>query len=133
MNASDIFLSSMAILLIFNFIYVTTAPTITWNLTIGAITGFIVLVLAVGIVSGVQFLGSGFNGESVKIMFGCGALMNILFQIDIMGFPIGIGLATNVLNCFGSEWLGLGVITTSILSLMAFVSGLIIITGGYAS
>jgi len=109
----------------------TTFPVAQWQFTIGAITGFMVLILGIGIISGIQVLGSGLNGESIKIMFGCGALLNVLFQINIANFPIGMGLVTNVLACFdGTEFLGLGIIITSIMGVMAFVSGLIVITGG---
>jgi len=130
MNAQEMFISVMIILLIFNIYYTFTFTEAVWSLTIGALTGFIAVILAVGIISGVQVLGSGLTGESIKIMFGCGALLNILFQINIFGFPLGMGLVTNVLSVFGSEFLALGIIITSVLGMIAFVSGLIIITGG---
>ena len=130
MNAQEMFISVMIILLIFNIYYTFTFTEAVWSLTIGALTGFIAVILAVGIISGVQVLGSGLTGESIKIMFGCGALLNILFQINIFGFPLGMGLVTNVLSVFGSEFLALGIIITSVLGMIAFVSGLIVITGG---
>jgi len=130
MNAQEMFISVMIILLIFNIYYTFTFTEAVWSLTIGALTGFIATILAVGIISGVQVLGSGLTGESIKILFGCGALLNVLFQINIFGFPLGMGLVTNVLSVFGSEFLALGIIITSVLGMIAFVSGLIIITGG---
>ena len=130
MNAQEMFISVMIILLIFNIYYTFTFTEAVWTLTIGALTGFIATILAVGIISGVQVLGSGLTGESIKILFGCGALLNVLFQINIFGFPLGMGLVTNVLSVFGSEFLALGIIITSVLRMIAFISGLIIITGG---
>lgn len=130
MTSSEIFISIMFILLIFNVFYTFYNPAVVWDLTVGAISGFLVVILGTGIISGITVLGSGLSTQSIKIMFGCGTLLNILFQIEIGGFPVGFGLVTNVLNVFGSEILGLGVIIVSILGLLAFVSGIMIITGG---
>lgn len=130
MDASDTFITIMLILLLFNVYYTFSVTSAVWSLTIGAITGFMVLILATGIIVGITFFGTGLSNESIKILFGCGALLNVLFQITISGFPIGLGLATNVLSCFGGEFLGLGVIITSVLAILGFVSGLIVITGG---
>lgn len=130
MDATEIFISVMIILLIFNVYYVFSFPESTWNLTVGAITGFLAVILTIGIISGIQVLGSGLSESSIKILFGVGSLLNVLFQINIGGFPIGLGLVSNVLSVFGMEFFGLGMILTSILGILAFVSGLIIVTGG---
>lgn len=129
MNSSGVFISIMAILLVFNMFYFLYFPNSTWNLTIGAITGFIFTILGTGLLTGVQVLGSGLNTETTKIVFGCGTLLNVLFQINVAGFPIGFGLITNILNVFGSEFLGLGVIMVSILGVIAFISGIMMIIG----
>lgn len=130
MQAQEVFIGIMIILLIFNVYYTFTFANAVWDLTIGVITGFIILVLATGVIAGITVFGSGLSTASIKILFGCGALLNLLFQIDISGFPVGLGLATNVLTVFGSEFMGLGVIIVSVMAITALASGIITITGG---
>lgn len=131
MNSGMVFLSCLSVLLIFNWIYVAMYPSVTWNLTVGAVTGFVGTILALGIISGIQLFGSGLSGTSIKIIFGVGTLLNILFQITIGGFPIGMGLANNVLSSFsGGDIIGIGYFLTTIICIITIVSGLMVIIGG---
>lgn len=132
MNASTVFMFCMVTLLIFNFIYVSSTPQQLQIITIGAVVGFIAEILAIGIIGGVQIFGSGLNPASIRILFGVATLLNLLFQINIGGFPIGIGLLNNVFNIFssGSDFLGLGLFIVTVLGLLTFVSGLLVIVGG---
>lgn len=131
MNASTVFIFCMITLLIFNFIYVSSTPQQLQIITIGALIGFIAEILAIGVISGVQILGSGLNPASIRILFGVATLLNILFQVNIGGFPIGIGLLNNVFTVFSNgDFLGLGLFITTVLGLVLITSGLIVIVGG---
>ena len=130
MKAGSIFLSIMLVLIIFNFMYIQTLPDKTNMIVLGAIMGLVSSVLVIGVVGGIQILGTGLNGESIKIMFGVGTLLNILFQINIGGFPIGLGLINNLLNTFvGGDLWGLGYLLATSIAIMALLSGLMIILG----
>lgn len=126
-----VFIPVFLIILLFNMIYVNMTPETTYNIYLGAITGLLASTIAVGIIGGVQILGSGLNSESIKILFGTSTLLNVLFQIQISGFPIGIGLATNIVDIFTeSDFIGIGFFLSTALALLALISGLIIIVGG---
>lgn len=130
-SAHGIFITGAIILLFFNLFYISMYPQTAWSLTMGTVTGFIATILAVGVISGFNLLGSGLTGASVKILFGGASLLNILFQINIAGFPVGMGLANNLLGSFTtSSFLeGLGFFLSLILTLIIFISGIIIIIG----
>ena len=125
----EVFITILSGLVLFNFVYVMGNPDIDWNLGIGALTGMLATIIATGIISGIQIFGSGLNPESIKIIFGVCSLLNILFQINVGGFPVGIGLINNLFNLFPSST-GLGFIVCSIISIIVLVSGLMIIIGG---
>jgi hypothetical protein len=131
-GASSIFMSCMLILLIFNAFYIMTYPASIIRITIGAIVGFLAAILAVG---GLAIFGGLFiSGAAVKIVFGAASILNILFQINLgYNLPVGMGLASNILSLFpSSEFLGIGYIVVTFISLIAFVSGLMVIAGGAA-
>lgn len=131
MNASEIFIITMIVLLIFNVVYLTSTPDGLALTTMGAITGFIAIILAVGVIAGIQILGSGLNAMSIKILFGVGCLLNILFQVSISGFRIGLGLLNNVFTVFNSgDIIGLGTVISFLLGITVITSGLVTITGG---
>jgi hypothetical protein len=107
-------------------------PTMTWDLTIGFLTGTIATILAVGVISGIQILGSGLNSASIKIIFGIASLLNVMFQIDIAGFPLGLGLANNLISSFpATDFLStFGFLIATGLCVITLISGLMVLTGG---
>lgn len=129
-TASSIFLTTFLILLMFNFGYFFISPDSIEFMILGFFTGLLIVILALGVITGVQILGSGLSTQTQKILFGSGFLVNCLFQIDIVGFPIGLGLANNVINAFGTEMMGIGLMIASIISILALISGVMIFTGG---
>jgi len=130
MNPSSLFIFSMLVMLMFNVVYGFASPTTTFTLIVGAVTGFIATIILVGVVSGIQILGSGLNSASIKILFGVGTILNLLFQVSIAGFPVGLGLATTMINAFNSsELFGLGFLITTILCVMTLASGLMVVIG----
>lgn len=129
MESEDIFLAVVAVLLLFNVFLIFMNPSLAWDMTLAGLTGFVAVILTTGILLGIQVFGTGLNSQSIKIAFGIGAILNILFQIDIAGFRIGLGLATNMLNQFSAtDGLGIGWILATVISVMALVSGLVILT-----
>lgn len=131
MKAGEIFISSIVTLSIFNFIYVSSTPSKINNMGIGALTGLLTTIIAVGIISSIQILGSGLNSASIKIIFGVGFLVNILFKVEIGGLPIGLGLMNNLYEVFmAGDLLGIGFFITTVFSFITLVSGIIIIIGG---
>ena len=145
MKAQEIFISSILVLLFFNFIYISSTPNKVNTMTIGAITGLLTLVIAVGVIGGLQILGSGLNSASIKIIFSVGVLVNIMFRIEmkgvmitLAGYPltqthlaIGLGLMNNLYEVFSQgDLLGIGFFITTVFSIITLVSGLIIIIGG---
>jgi len=132
MNAQEVFLGSLSVMLLFSVVVMFMSPENIWEFTIDAVAGtFIGLILIAGVLTGINVLGSGLNSESVAIIFGVGALLNILFQIEIAGFPIGLGLVNNMVNSFGaSDGLGLGYLLSTVIGLITLVSGTIIIIEG---
>lgn len=132
MKAQAMFISGLAVLLIFNVVYISLYPSVIWYATIGALTGFVALILGIGVISGINIFGSGLNSASVKILFGASAILNLLFQINIAGFPVGMGLANNLIFSFGTTNFldSMGFFLSLIFSVMILASGLVIIQGG---
>lgn len=136
MNASSVFIFSVLTLILFNVAYGFANPDYVFDVLVSGVLGFVLVVLAVVSVASLQVLGSGINDAGVKIVFGVGSLINLLFRISLtfFGFPVGevgIGLASTLLTVFdASDFMGLGYITATAFSLIVIVSGLIIITGG---
>ena len=134
MKATGIFLSVMTILLIFNWLYVSAYPTSTNIMLFGAVTGLVTISVVTSIVAGLQVLGSGFNGESIRILFGVTALIQILFslnfEIEDIHVIIGLGLINNLFNAFsGGDFYGLGYFITTVFAILSLVSGILIIVG----
>lgn len=124
-----ILISLIAIMLLFNFIYATTSSEVTNNIVVGAVTGLLTTSIVTGVLSGFTLFGSGLNSESVKIVFGTTAFINILFQINLGGYPIGLGLGTRMISVFepntmaGIPYFGswLVVILTLIMGIMILI------------
>lgn len=120
----SIFIIVMSIFLLFNTIYTLMNPSALNTMVIGAFIGLIATVVGLGVISGITILGSGLNAESIRILFSVGTLLNFMFQVTIAGFPIGIGLANNILNIFlNNDFYGLGIAISMGLSVIAIVSG----------
>ncbi len=127
----SLFITGLAILIIFNFIYCTMNPDIVNVMYVGAITGLIASVVATTVISGINILGSGLTGESIRIIFSISTILNLLFQISIAGIQVGIGLVNNILIIFDSTmFAGIGYFIASTLAIMTLVSGMLMIVGG---
>lgn len=139
MKPSSVFLSTIFTLLIFNFIYYAIYPISTLGSLIGIIIGFVPVIVLVGVVAGINVLGSGLNTFGTKALFTIGALLNILFSIPIsieiikgvsIEVQLGLGLLTNVLTVFQEgDFYGFGVIIVVVMGLLCFISALMMITG----
>lgn len=131
-STSGIFVTGTIILGLYNLFYIVMFPTEVWTMTIGVVIGFIGTILAVGVISGINILGSGLNSSSIKILFGSASLLNFMFQINIGGFPIGLGFGNNLLNSFGTDSFleAIAFILSLIFILVILISGLLTITGG---
>ena len=127
MSAQTIFFTCLAIVLLFNVFYITSNPEMVWNIALGGIIQFVATIIATTILGSINILGSGLSDEGVKVVFGVGAILNILFQINIGNVPVGMGLVMNLFDLFGTEFYGIGYMITSILGLMLLVSGLVMV------
>lgn len=137
MAGMGIFSSVIIILGIFNIGYCFIYPNEVMIIGIGAITGFAVTVLAIGILSGITIFSSGLSTTSQTVLFVTVALLNILFQftvpVDDYTIPIGLGLLQNVYEVFLIyDFWGIGFIICTILGLLALVSGLMMASGSGA-
>jgi hypothetical protein len=133
MRTQAIFMSGIIVLLLFNMVYVVSEPDALWTLTVGAVTGFIASVLAVGVISGINILGSGLSGISVKILFGVATILNMLYQVEIAGFPLGMGLASNLTAIFtsGDSLLQfLSYLVATVFSIVMLITGVMFVQGG---
>ncbi len=127
----SIFITGLAILIIFNFIYCTMTPDVVNIMYVGALTGLIASVVATVILAGINVFGTGLTGESIRIVFSISTLLNMLFKISIAGVSIGIGLINNILEIFTpTQFAGIGYFISSTLSIMILASGLMVIIGG---
>lgn len=156
MNSEDVFLTGMIVLVMVNiFIWGTSIENFSFNnVAFSIISGELVIALTVGVIGGLNILGTGLNSSSTKIIFAVASLMNIMFSIKIggtgssfappeagyrpggvfsidgNGFQFGLGLATNVINLFSNsanDFYGLGYMISWLFALVVFASGLIII------
>lgn len=109
------------------------------NLTTGLVTTFFLGLLTVGVVGGIQIMGSGVNTKSLSIAFGASILIGLLFSIknpfgmtplwDVgMTQPtartqVGFGLATNLITAFAGNVI-LEIIATFV-TITIFMSGII--------
>lgn len=130
MKAQAIFLACMFTIFFFNvFCWLAGVSDLIKDI-IGGLIGLIIAG-AMGIVlSGINILGSGLTGASVRILFGLATLLVLLFQIPIPGFPIGLGLANNLFMTFitiGGFFGTFGFIISFILCTLALISGIIML------
>ena len=130
MKAQGIFLGSLMVLVIVNILYAMSQPSGVWTMTIGAISGFIGLIVGIGVLTGINVFGTGLTGASVKIVFGLASLLNLMFQVEILGYPVGMGLLNTLFNVFAEGDLFLiGFIVSVVMMFSILGSGLILIMG----
>lgn len=129
MNSSGLFISCFIIIITFNLFYVTVNPTEVYNLTIGGVSGFVVQILGIAILSGVNALGSGLNAQSTKIIFGVGTILNILFQLQFWEITLGFGLINNLINAFSGSPTFITIII-GVFAIITLFSGLLTVLGG---
>jgi hypothetical protein len=131
LKAQGIFLGSLIVLVIVNILYSMSQPSGIWTMTIGAISGFIALIVGGGVLLGINVFGTGLTGASVKIAFGMASLLNLMFQIEILGYPVGMGLLNTLFDVFAvGDFYLIGFIISVVMMLSILGSGIIIIIGG---
>jgi len=120
-----IFISTMLVILLFNTFIVFGNPEESSLLNINIEN---IVITAVGIIL-VGSLTSIVMGEEVmRKAFAIMLVFNVLFKIDVAGFTIGLGLTNNLIDAFAvNDVMYLGTITTTLLSIMAFFSGMLIV------
>ncbi len=126
----SVFVVIFTIFLIFNVFYVIMYPTTTNVMTVGAVTGLVGTIIGTAVIGGIQIFGSGLNSESVKIVFGVGTLLNLLFRIEFpqLNINLGLGLATNIIDVFTTgDLYNIGFYFASGMALIGLVSGLMVI------
>lgn len=130
-RASAVFITCMVIFIMFNVFYVMVYPETINLLDMSWITSVIPLIVAAVLLTGIEVLGTGIRGTSIKLLFGILALINIMFQINIGGYPVGLGLAQNMLLVFSTmgDWFGIGFFITMGLILASLASGMMLILG----
>ncbi|MEM1793324.1 MAG: hypothetical protein QW794_03995 [Thermosphaera sp.] len=135
MKAQSVFLTCMFVLFVFNvFVWLAGLGDVVKDI-IGGIIGLLIAAVIGIVLAGINILGSGLTGTSVRMLFGIATLIFILFQIPIPGFPIGLGLANNLFMTFASAGGLIGVfgfIISFVLCTLALLSGIIMLvsTGG---
>lgn len=126
----EIFISTLTIILLFNvFAYSVNATDVSLlNLDF---TDLVVTAVAIVLPLSINFLGVGLSDSGISIAFAVMIVFNVLFQIEIYGYTIGLGLINTMINVFsgGNDVLNLGFMITSILGMLAFFSGMLIIVG----
>lgn len=137
----SIFITDTILLIVINLIYVFMNPTLTNSITLTSLVGFVSGVAIIGLIVGIQVsvIGSGISisDQSIKMLITIAMLLNIMFSIDIWTFQfgnneytaqIGLGLINNMFSIFsGGDWLGLGLILTSLISVIMFISGVMMV------
>lgn len=117
----------MAVLIMFNIFVVMINPNISSILRLDYID-ILITVISILLAGGATQL---LLGETViRIVSVTLLLFNIMFQVNVYGFTIGLGLINTVFDVFvldGSFIMWMGYIITSILSIMCFFSGLMIV------
>ena len=128
MFASGIFISCIAVLLVFNAI---TGATI---FNIDSFLGLLAIMVPIIIISGVNILGSGLSDITMKEIFGVGILIAVLIKLDLpppFPFDLGLGLGTNAITLFPvAELGGIPFFTITSIVVIAFLSGIILVLGG---
>ena len=121
----EIFISSLAIIILFNVFVVSMNPSQASILNMSFNN---LLITAIATITAGS-LASIIVGETlIRVVFATLVLFNVMFQVDIYNFTIGFGLINTMINVFTTyDVLGLGLITASVLSLMVFFSGMLMV------
>ncbi len=131
MIAQTVFLFSWGLLFIFNVGYIMQNPTTLFYMGLGFITTTVCSAVAVVLLASLNVAGSGMNTAGTRISFGMVALMGLLFQINLAGLPLGVGLCNNLFAVFlANDMLGIPFYIATGITTSAFISGIIIIVGG---
>ena len=141
MDYKNIFVTNTVIVIIVNLIYVYINPTLINNITLSSLVGFVSGVAIIGLIIGIQIsvVGSGISlsDQSIKMFITIGMLLNIMFSVDIWTFQfgqneytaqIGLGLINNFIDIVsGGDFMGLGLALASIISILMFISGVMMV------
>jgi hypothetical protein len=144
MDARELFLSILVVLLLFNVTYFLSVPAVEQSALLSQWSwgGLSTLLLAASsflLIKGVSLFGTSieFNETGVRMIFGVITILNILFnfQIASLGINVGIGLINPMLELFVMEsgegfFTLIGFFLASGIAISAFVSGLMAIQGG---
>lgn len=88
MNAQSVFLGSLLTMIICNLLLFSTNPTSYLNdLYNGGMVSALALLLVAVVIGGINILGSGLTGASVKLIFSVCAMLLLLFRIDVSFTP----------------------------------------------
>jgi hypothetical protein len=136
--SSSIFITLMAVLLVFNFFYVSlmgNAAQFLANMAIGGILTVIVAGVLAALLTSINVLGSGLSTAGTKIIFGFSVLLGLLFQITFTfgayQVPLGVGLLQNVFMTFNpTDGYGIPFFLVMAIGVTILVTGIQTIQGG---
>lgn len=122
-----ILISTLMILLLFNTYVAMVNPNVVSVLN-QDLSGLVATALTCTIAAGINIFGSGLSDSATKIIFSVIVMFNILFQIDIYGFTLGLGLCSTVFTVFNNgDVLGIGTLIGGLLSFVAFFSAMLVV------
>lgn len=121
----EIFISTLAIIILFNVFVVSINPEVSSILN----TDFTsILVTSITIISAGGLVSIVLGETVLRVVFATLLLFNVLFQVEIYGFTIGLGLINTIFNVFQTyDVMNFGFITASVLSMLCFFSGMLIV------
>lgn len=143
MDARELFLSILMVLLLFNVTYFLSVPAVEQAVLLnqwawGGLSTLLLLASSFLIVKGVSLFGTGieFNESGVRMLFGIITILNVLFNFSIasLGINVGIGLINPMLELFvmesGASLIQmLGFFLATGIAIAAFLSGVMAIQG----
>jgi hypothetical protein len=138
MNAGEVFVVLMVVLLVFNFgvVMMSGDPyALLAQMAIGGLLGVVVPIAVIAILSGTNVVASGLNAASTRIIFGMGVLLGLLFQITFtvatFTISLGAGLLQNVFGVFAiTDLWGIPFLLVVVLGIVILASGLLTFSGG---
>jgi len=123
----SIFISSLLIILLFNGFIIVANPSASSVLNLNY-QSLIVTGLSMLITGGITSIVLG--DSIIRLMFSVMMIMGIMFQVNVLGYNVGFGLMSSMLNVIindGSFMMWLGYLTVTILSITTFISGILIV------
>lgn len=123
----EIFISTLSILVLFNTFVCLVNPNVSSVLTMD-LKAIVITGLTIAISSSITIFGSGLAPDVSKMLFTSIVLLNVMFQVNIYGFTIGIGLINTLINVFSptDAW-GLGYLLALTISFITFCSAIMIV------